>query len=96
MNEQQGLGTAVRIDLGERSYDILIGRGLLDECASFEGLAPATCAVIVTNVNVAPLYAARHVSLHPPAPPGRRRRAGHNGRGAGRRQIGRASCRERV
>ena len=27
------------IDLGERSYDILIGRGLLDDAASFAGPA---------------------------------------------------------
>jgi len=59
MGENEGLGTKVRIDLGERSYDILIGRGLLDDRASFEGLPPTACAVIVTNVTVAPLYAQR-------------------------------------
>ncbi len=59
MGESDGLGAKVRIDLGERSYDILIGRGLLDDRASFEGLPPAACAVIVSNVTVAPLYAQR-------------------------------------
>jgi 3-dehydroquinate synthase len=59
MGENDDRGTAVRIDLGERSYDIRIGRGLLDQRASFEGLPTAACAVIVSNVTVAPLYAER-------------------------------------
>ncbi len=59
MIDKDGPGTRVPIPLGERSYDILIGRGLLDEPASFEGLPAAACAVIVTNTVVAPLYAAR-------------------------------------
>ena len=49
----------VPIDLGERSYDILIGAGLLDNPASFDGLPDAACAAIVSNPTVAPLYAAR-------------------------------------
>jgi len=49
----------VPIALGDRSYDILIGRGLLDDRSSFEGLPNAACAVIVTNGTVAPLYAGR-------------------------------------
>jgi len=49
----------VRIDLGERSYDILIGSALLDAAASFEDLPHAGAAVIVTNTTVAPLYADR-------------------------------------
>ena len=49
----------VHIDLADRSYDILIGRGLLADRASFEGLPPASAAVIVTNETVAPLFAAR-------------------------------------
>jgi 3-dehydroquinate synthase len=59
MGDSEGAGTRVRIDLGERGYDILIGSGLLDDCASFEGLPPAASAVIVTNLTVAPLYAQR-------------------------------------
>ena len=54
------LRASVRIDLGERSYDILIGAGLLDG----EGMAemPAAAkskALVVSNETVAPLYAAR-------------------------------------
>lgn len=49
---------SVRIDLGERSYDIHIGRGLLGEPASYAGLPRARHAVIVTNDTVQPLYAA--------------------------------------
>ncbi len=52
-------GTKVPIQLGERSYDILIGHGLLDERASFDALPSAACAAIVTNTTVAPLYAER-------------------------------------
>ncbi len=46
----------VAISLGERSYDIRIGTGLLAATASFDGLAHATRAVIVTNTTVAGLY----------------------------------------
>jgi 3-dehydroquinate synthase len=49
----------VRIDLGERSYDILIGRSLLDRPQTWAGLPAAHAAVIVTNTTVAPLYAQR-------------------------------------
>jgi 3-dehydroquinate synthase len=47
----------VGIQLGERSYDIFIGSGLLDQSANFKGLAGASSAVIITNPTVAPLYA---------------------------------------
>ncbi|MDD2547021.1 MAG: 3-dehydroquinate synthase [Burkholderiaceae bacterium] len=49
----------VAIDLGERSYPIVIGAGLLDAPASYEGLPKAATALIVTNTTVAPLYADR-------------------------------------
>jgi len=49
----------VSIDLGPRSYDILIGSGLLDAPASWSDLPDATTAAIVTDSNVAPLYAGR-------------------------------------
>ena len=49
----------VRIDLAERSYDILIGSGLLDDPRSYDGLPSAAHAVIVSNTTVAPLYARR-------------------------------------
>ena len=53
------MSETVSIDLGERSYDILIGQGLLDSGDAWRGLPRATCAAIVTNTTVAPLYAQR-------------------------------------
>src|SRR5688572_13758441 len=47
----------VHIALGERSYDIHIGSGLLTAPAIWQGLPAAADGVIVTNVTVAPLYA---------------------------------------
>ncbi|MBH1965971.1 MAG: 3-dehydroquinate synthase [Comamonadaceae bacterium] len=57
----QGISFAqqVSIDLGERSYPIFIGSGLLDDPAVYEGAKPGTQALIVTNTLVAPLYAER-------------------------------------
>ena len=49
----------VRIELADRSYDILIGSGLLSAPASYEGLPRATDAMIVTNTTIAPLYVAK-------------------------------------
>lgn len=49
----------VLIELGERSYPILIGEGLLDNPATFAGLGKASQALIVSNHTVAPLYAAQ-------------------------------------
>ena len=49
----------VRIALGERSYDIRIGAGLLDAASSWQGLPAAAAALIVTNEVVGPLYAPR-------------------------------------
>ncbi|MEK7413749.1 MAG: 3-dehydroquinate synthase, partial [Planctomycetota bacterium] len=46
----------VTIDLGQRSYDILIGTGLLSDPASYAGLAQNVDAMIVTNTVVGPLY----------------------------------------
>ena len=48
----------VHIDLGERSYDILIGQGLM-RADSFAGLPRSSKALIVTNTTVGPLYTAR-------------------------------------
>eukprot|EP01137_Pigoraptor_chileana_P014767 Opistho-2@69820 len=47
----------VPIALGERSYSILIGHGLLGQEAVWQDLGPGNAAVIVTNSTVAPLYA---------------------------------------
>jgi len=42
-----------------RSYDILIGTGLFDAAATWQGLPRAAAAVIVTNETIAPLYLQR-------------------------------------
>ena len=49
----------VRINLGERSYPITIGAGLLADAATYEHLPSAASALIVSNTTVAPLYAAQ-------------------------------------
>ena len=51
--------TTVSINLGERSYDILIGQGLLQQPGAFEGLPKSAKALIVTNTTVGPLYTAK-------------------------------------
>jgi 3-dehydroquinate synthase len=48
----------VSIDLAERSYDIHIGSGLLQQEAVFDHLPKASSVLIVSNETVAPLYAA--------------------------------------
>lgn len=53
------VATQVNIPLGDRSYPILIGSGLLDQSTSFQGLPQAASALIVTNDRVGPLYLAR-------------------------------------
>ncbi|HEX6706294.1 MAG TPA: 3-dehydroquinate synthase [Albitalea sp.] len=47
----------VTIALADRSYDLLIGPGLLGRAESYDGLPTAADAVIVTNTTVGPLYA---------------------------------------
>ena len=62
----------VSIHLEDRSYDILIGSGLLQDASAFEGLPRSSSAVIVTNETVGPLYldalqrliASRHHVVH--------------------------------
>jgi 3-dehydroquinate synthase len=49
----------VRIELAERSYDILIGSQLLGRPETYAGLPPASTALIVSNTTVAPLYVAQ-------------------------------------
>lgn len=49
----------VDIALGDRSYRIAIGGGLLDAADSFAGLPAASTALIVSNTTVAPLYQER-------------------------------------
>ncbi len=49
----------VRIELAERSYDILIGSQLLGRPETYADLPRASTALIVSNTTVAPLYAAQ-------------------------------------
>ena len=49
----------VAIDLGDRSYQILIGEQLLDAPCTWADLPKASAAFIVTNDTVGPIYAAR-------------------------------------
>jgi 3-dehydroquinate synthase len=51
--------TSVEIALGDRSYAISIGTGLIDQAATFAALPSASQALIVSNTAVAPLYAQR-------------------------------------
>ncbi len=60
MQQAQQLPTPrVQIDLGDRSYPILIAPNLLDDPANFVSLPAGGAALIVTNVTVGPLYAQR-------------------------------------
>ena len=49
----------VNISLGERSYPIVIGTGLLGDAATYAQLPGAATALIISNTTVAPLYAAQ-------------------------------------
>lgn len=49
----------VSIDLGDRSYPIVIAEGLLQDASTFANCPKAAQAVIVTNEVVQPLYAAQ-------------------------------------
>jgi 3-dehydroquinate synthase len=49
----------IRIELGERSYDILIGSGLIGTEPIWAALPASASALIVTNTTVGPLYAQR-------------------------------------
>jgi 3-dehydroquinate synthase len=48
----------VRIDLADRSYDIVIGENLLGHATTYQNLPKASSALIVSNTTVAPLYEA--------------------------------------
>lgn len=49
----------VAIELGDRSYPILIGPGLLGDAALLQRYIPARDVLIVTNETIAPLYLSR-------------------------------------
>ena len=59
MNSPAREPLVVPVDTGSQHYDIVIGSGLLDAPASWQGLPRAAQALIVSNTAVAPLYAAR-------------------------------------
>jgi 3-dehydroquinate synthase len=48
----------VPIELGERSYPIVIGTSLLDEPGTWSAVPASAQALIVTNTTVAPPYTA--------------------------------------
>jgi len=52
------VSSRISIALAERSYEILIAPGLLNSADAWLGLPKADCALIVSNVTVAPLYLA--------------------------------------
>ena len=55
----------VTIHLADRSYPIVIGSGFLGHPATYQNLPPAHTALIVSNITVAPLYAAQlQAALH--------------------------------
>jgi 3-dehydroquinate synthase len=58
MNTLSTSTETVRIDLADRSYDIVIGENLLGQHASYTDLPKASSALIVSNTTVAPLYEA--------------------------------------
>ena len=56
--KKTGLPERVRVELGERSYDILIGKGLLSQAAEYlRPLKLGKHGIIITDTNVEPLYA---------------------------------------
>ncbi len=57
--QHRDLIQAVRIDLGDRSYDIRIGHGVWQDTETWLGLPQAAMALIVTNDTVGPLYEAQ-------------------------------------
>ncbi len=56
--KKTGVPERVRVELGERSYDILIGKGVLSQVAEYlRPLKLGKRGVIITDTNVEPLYA---------------------------------------
>ena len=49
----------VHVPLGDRAYDIVVGRGLLAEAGERIAALGARAAAIVTDANVGALYAGR-------------------------------------
>ena len=51
-----GVAQVVEVDLGERSYPIYIGAGLLDDSRLLQQHIPGKRVLVVTNETIAPLY----------------------------------------
>lgn len=52
--------STLRVELGDRSYDIVVGSGLIDDAGQhLKSILKRPRAVIITDANVAPLYLAR-------------------------------------
>ena len=54
--------TVVDVELGDRSYPIYIGTGILDNGALLRKHVPGSTALVVTNETIAPLYLERTVA----------------------------------
>ena len=54
------------VDLGERSYDIQVGHGLLDENPAFQALARGRSVAVISDSNVDPIYGAKVQALLAP------------------------------
>jgi 3-dehydroquinate synthase len=59
MNSVQGGTCKVAVRLGQRSYDILIGSGVIQASTSWNGISLGGDAMVVSNTTVGPLYAPR-------------------------------------
>lgn len=58
---------SVTVDLAERSYEIVVGEGLLDNAASFFAHEAVGNVVLIVDTNVDPLYGARAIGALAPA-----------------------------
>lgn len=54
------------VDLGERSYDIQVGHGLLDQNPAFQALARGRSVAVISDSNVDPIYGAKVEALLAP------------------------------
>lgn len=62
---EQELLSTVDVDLGERSYPIYIGRGILQSGELLRKHVPGKRVLVVTNDTIAPLYLERYVCSSP-------------------------------
>ena len=54
-----GVSDIVNVDLGERSYPIYIGQGIINGSEQLRKHVTSKKAMIVTNTKVGPLYSAK-------------------------------------